>query len=237
MMVVCEALAFYVKEEFVMTKKILIVGASGRVGRELMDILAQDAHYEVFGTSSHVSDNQHFIQLDLHADFETIRAALVGFDIVYFTAGSRGKDLLQVDLNGNVKVAMAAEQVGVERFVQLSSGSALDQTKWQEAHFASLQDYNVARYFADQWVLQSTLPYTILQAGSLLEAEPTGKVVLTPVNQTGKLLVSEKTAAKGNTIPDVAQVLAELINYPRTAGTIIQMKNGDAAIDTALAEI
>lgn len=237
MMVVCEAVAFYMKEEFIMTKKILIVGATGRVGRELMDILAQDVHYEVFGTSSHVSDNPHFIQLDLHADFETIRAALVGFDIVYFTAGSRGKDLLQVDLNGNVKVAMAAEQVGVERFVQLSSGSALDQTKWQEAHFASLQDYNVARYFADQWVLQSTLPYTILQAGSLLEAEPTGKVVLTPVNQAGKLLVSEKTAANGNTIPDVAQVLAELINYPRTAGTIIQMKNGDAEIDTALAEI
>lgn len=37
-----------------------------------------------------------------------------GSDAVYFTAGSRGKDLLQTDAYGAVKTMQAAKKLGIE---------------------------------------------------------------------------------------------------------------------------
>lgn len=41
-----------------------------------------------------------------------------------FTGGFRGKDLLQTDLNGAVKLMIATEQASSKRFVHLSSAFA-----------------------------------------------------------------------------------------------------------------
>lgn len=43
-----------------------------------------------------------------------------GSDAVYFTAGSRGKDLLQTDAFGAVKTMQAAKKLSIERYIMLS---------------------------------------------------------------------------------------------------------------------
>ncbi|WP_407657285.1 NAD(P)H-binding protein [Lactobacillus porci] len=92
-------------------------------------------------------------------------------DGVYFLAGSRGKDLLQTDAFGAVKLIQAAELAGVKRYIQLSSIFAADPDKWQgKAEFASLTDYYIAKYFADEWLISnSMLDYTILAPATLEE--------------------------------------------------------------------
>ncbi|MBM7617505.1 uncharacterized protein YbjT (DUF2867 family) [Weissella uvarum] len=218
-----------------MTENILVVGATGRVGRRLMQILQQDPNNNVFGSSSVKRDADNMIELDLHASFEDIRQTIRPFNKIFFTAGSRGKDLFQTDLMGNVKLIDAADQVGVQRFVQLTGMGSLDPDSWRDPHFASLQDYNVARHFADKALLQSNLPYTLVQAASLTEAAPTGKVDLMPVAKNGQKILSDFETPNENTLDDVATVLAEVANFPRTTNHIIAMKNGATPIQEALA--
>lgn len=220
-----------------MTKEILVVGATGRVGQRVMQLLQNNVAYHVVGTSSHPTAESPLIKLDLHDDFESIRQVVAQFDIVFFTAGSRGKDLLQVDLNGNVKIAQAAEQVGVERFVQLSSIKSLNQKGWSTPKAGDLTDYNIARHFADQMITQSKLDYTIVQAGSLLETEPTDKINVYPIGEMGQRVNLDEAQNRGNTLDDVADVLTETLNYPNLAQRVIEIENGDTPITEALSQI
>ena len=100
---------------------------------------------------------------------------------------------------------------GVKRYIQLSSIFAADPDKWQgKAEFASLTDYYIAKYFADKWLINnSKLDYTILAPATLEEKAGTGKVNFKP----------EEFAA--NPIPDVAAVLAEILDKENTYGKVI----------------
>ncbi|WP_153048456.1 NAD(P)H-binding protein, partial [Streptococcus suis] len=93
-------------------------------------------------------------------------------DAVYFLAGSRGKDLLQTDAFGAVKLMQATEASQVKRFVLLSSIFATEPEKWSDPNLVNITDYNIAKFFADQWLIHNTtLDYTIVQPGNLVEAE------------------------------------------------------------------
>ena len=71
----------------------------------------------------------------------------------------------------------------------------------------------------------TNLAYTILQPGSLVETPETGAVSL-QVTEPGK-----------NSIGDVAEVLASLLEYPNTTDKVITMHEGQTPIATALADI
>ncbi len=62
-----------------------------------------------------------------------------GSDAVYFTAGSRGKDLLQTDAFGAVKLMQATELAGIHRFVLLSSVFANRPEKWSDPCLVNIQ--------------------------------------------------------------------------------------------------
>jgi nucleoside-diphosphate-sugar epimerase len=204
--------------------KILIVGATGRVGKILQNQLAKASNYEVVGTSSHEVDG--YLHLDLHASVKDIVAKIEGFDVIYFVAGSRGKDLLQTDLNGAVKLMQAAELTDVKRYIQLSSAFALDQTMWNQGYLKDLTDYNIAKYFSDNWLINNTkLNYTILQPGALLEKTGTGKIT------------TAQDQIASNPIEDVANVLAELLHHDNTVNQVIMMSSGDTPISEALQKI
>ncbi|WP_163362601.1 NAD(P)H-binding protein, partial [Klebsiella aerogenes] len=75
-----------------------------------------------------------------------------------FTTGSRGKDLLQVDLHGAVKTMQAAEKKGIKRYIMLSAINSLSPDKWTE-----LIDYFTAKYFADLYLRDRTqLDFTLV---------------------------------------------------------------------------
>lgn len=211
--------------------KVFIAGGSGRVAAAVIQELVKQGQ-QVYAGSRHKDAIVKLpgvtpLSLDLHASPSELANLLAGMDAVYFLAGSRGKDLLQTDAFGAVKLIQAAEMAGVKRYIQLSSIFASDPDKWQgKAEFASLTDYYIAKYFADEWLINnSKLDYTILAPATLEEKSGTGKVNLK----------REKFAA--NPIPDVAEVLAQILDKENTYGKVINMTGGETPISEAIAEV
>ena len=208
--------------------KIFIFGGSGRVATDLIKDLVADGN-TITAAARHPEniiqlDGVTAEKLDLHADVDNIAKQVKGFDAIYFTAGSRGKDLIQTDAMGAIKTMMAAEKAGVKRYIMLSSMLSLDINSWKK--IPSLEDYLAAKFFADTYLMDSTdLEYTILQPGSLTEAAGTGKIQ------------RDVKATDSNPIPDVAETLAAILKYPNTIGKIIPMSSGKTSIDDALKEI
>ncbi|WP_278750408.1 NAD(P)H-binding protein [Lactobacillus taiwanensis] len=208
--------------------KIFIFGGSGRVATDLIKDLVADGN-TVTAAARHPEniiklEDVTADKLDLHAGVDNIAKQVKGFDTIYFTAGSRGKDLIQTDAMGAIKTMMAAEKVGIKRYIMLSSMLSLDINSWKK--IPSLEDYLAAKFFADTYLMDSTnLEYTILQAGSLTEEAGTGKIQL------------NVEAADSNPIPDVAKTLAEILKYPNTIGKVIPMSSGKTPIADALKEI
>lgn len=203
--------------------KIFIAGATGRVGEELIKDLTKKGHFIYAGARREneitASEQVMPVHLDLHATVDEIAEKLSDSEVVYFVAGSRGKDLLQTDLYGAVKLMQAAEKKSIKRYIQLSSLFALQPENWGE----SLTEYNISKYFSDNWLVNNTkLDYTILQPGSLKE---------TPGN--GKVTTNIKKPYE-NSIENVALVLAEIIEHENTIGKVILMSDGDQTVSEAL---
>lgn len=208
--------------------KVFVFGGSGRVATELIRDLVADGNM-VVAAARHPENiiklnGVKADKLDLHADVAEMAEQIKEADAIYFTAGSRGKDLIQTDAMGAIKTMMAAEEAGIKRYIMLSSMLSLEPETWKE--IPGLEDYLAAKFFADTYLMDSTnLDYTILQPTNLTEEKGTGKINL-----------STSPSAK-NSIPDVAKVLADLLKYPNTIKKVIPMSSGETEIDEALKEV
>ena len=211
--------------------KILVIGASGRVGTDLVKQLLADNH-EVIGTTRQdekLFNDDNYIQLDLDitAKKEAIQHQIEqDIDAVYFVAGSGGKDVLEVDLHGAVKTMQAVEDKGIKRYIMLSTVFSLDTSKWDSPGIADLKEYYICKHYADQWLVNnSSLDYTIVQAGALKERAATGKITINDDN------------AGENSIEDVATTLAAVLNADNTMKKVFSMHNGETTIDEAIAQL
>ena len=199
--------------------KIFVAGATGRVASELLKTLSEQGHDVIAGARRPEAvielPQVTAVQLDLHASVADLAALIAGSDAVIFTAGSRGKDLLQTDAYGAVKLMQAAKQAGINRFVMLSALFSLTPEKWPE----SLIDYQIAKFFADNYLIhQSDLDYTIVQPGRLLEEPATGKISFGDQGFTSI------------PIPDVAAVLAEVVDKPSAFKQVVTINPGETEI-------
>ena len=211
--------------------KIFIAGATGCVGPLLTHDLLEDGH-EIIAGARHperVEKNDRVtpVKFDLHESVAQMTEAIKGADVIYFTAGSGAKDLLQVDAFGAVKLMQVAEKDGIKRFVMLSALFSLEPTKWRTVKgLDGLIDYNIAKFFADNYLINDTdLDYTILQ--------PT---VITDKPGTGKITVDEGKFGY-NPAEDVARTLADVLKYQNTSRKVIKMREGDTPIDDALSRV
>lgn len=108
----------------------------------------------------------------------------------------------------------------------LSSVFALQPERWSESFLRNITDYNIAKYFADQWLVhQSNLDYTILQPGALQEHIGTGLI---------QINVAEPLS---NSIENVVETLTCILSAPNTIGQVITMADGDMPISEALAYV
>lgn len=211
--------------------KILVIGASGRVGTDLVKQLLADNH-QVIGTTRQEEklfsdDNYSQLDLDITAEKDAIQSQIdQDIDAVYFVAGSGGKDILEVDLHGAVKTMQAAQDKGIKRYIMLSTVFSLDTSKWDNPGIADLKEYYICKHYADQWLVNnSTLDYTIVQAGALKERAATGKITINDNN------------AGENSIEDVATTLAAVLNTNNTIKKVFSIQNGKTAIDKAIATV
>ena len=211
--------------------KAVVIGATGRVGQEVVKDLAEKGHAVVAAARTAMAqswpEGVEARDLDLHGSVLEIAAVISDCDGIIFTAGSRGKDLLQTDAFGAVKVMKAAQAAGIRRFVMLSSFMALRPAVWEQVEsLKGIMNYNIAKFFADEWLTRSEdLDWTILQPGNLMEEPGTGKIEVDPEE------------GGSNPIPDVAETLAIALDMPNTVGRVIMMRSGDVPIADALASV
>ncbi|WP_367104537.1 NAD(P)H-binding protein [uncultured Psychrobacter sp.] len=211
--------------------KILVVGASGRVGGKLVEQLLNDNH-QVVGTTrqdKQLFDNDNYSQLDLDltASKNEIQKQMDDdIEAIYFVAGSGGKNILEVDLHGAVKTMQAAEDKGIKRYIMLSSVFSLDTSKWDAPAIAELKDYYIGKHYADNWLVNdSKLDYTIVQSGALKERDGTGKIA-----------VNTEEAGE-NAIEDVAATLAAVLTADNAIKKVFHMQNGNTDIKEAVANL
>jgi nucleoside-diphosphate-sugar epimerase len=211
--------------------KILVIGASGRVGSDLVQQLLADDH-QVIGTTREekkLFDSSHYTQLDLDitASKEDIQNQIdKDIDAVYFVAGSGGKNVLEVDLHGAIKTMQAVQDKGIKRYIMLSTVFSLDTSKWDSPSIADLKDYYICKHYSDQWLVNdSTLDYTIVQAAALKERAGTGKITV------------NGSDAGENAIEDVAATLVAVLNATSASKTVFSMQNGDTPIHDAIASL
>ena len=211
--------------------KILVIGASGRVGTDLVKQLLADNH-QVIGTTRQEEklfndDNYSQLDLDITANKDAIQKQIEqDIDAVYFVAGSGGKDVLEVDLHGAVKTMQAVQDKGINRYIMLSTVFSLDTSKWDNPNIADLKEYYICKHYADQWLINnSSLNYTIVQAGALKERAATGKITIND-DHSGE-----------NSIEDVATTLVAVLGASNTTKKTFSMHNGETAIDQAIAKL
>lgn len=209
--------------------KVLVIGASGRVGYQLVEALIEDG-YKVVGTTRKKEKlfkdpNYEQINLDITGPLTAIEKGIPeNTDAIIFVSGSRGKDLLQVDLHGAVKTMQAAENKGIKRYVMLSALFSLQPDKWY-----TIIDYYTAKHFADLYLMNQTkLDYTIVQPGYLAETAGNGKI---QVNE-------EKLDIKGQvSVSSVALTLKATLKHKNTIGKRIPFLDGDTPIDEAVSQL
>lgn len=160
-----------------LSTKILVVGASGQIGRLLVHKLLATDH-KVVACIRDATKAAEFEQsgaklrvVDLEGELGSL---CEGIDTVVFTAGSgssTGKDkTLMVDLWGAVQCIRNAKQHKVAHFIMVSALKA----KAPEQAVEALRPYLVAKASADQILADSGLNHTILRPGRLIDETTKG---------------------------------------------------------------
>lgn len=218
-------------------EKVFVVGGTGRVGTQLVAQLLSNKNFDVTiglrnnsnQVNSSLSEHHarlHYKFFDLLSEQSTISKQITGFDYVYFVAGSRGQQLIQVEIYGVLKLIAAASENDIKRLIVLSSIFSLEPDHWQDETLKDIPDYNVAKFVADYWLVHNAnVPYTIIQPSHLIE---------TPAKGTIQVNVTEDGE---NAIGDVAETLYQVLFLPNTINKVIKMHSGSTPIDQALKEI
>ena len=209
-------------------KKILLIGANGKIGQLLTRLLIkEDLPFRVMVRTP--EQVQAFNELgveavlgDLESDFST---AFEDCGKVVFCAGSGGatgadKTLL-VDLWGAIKAVNYAKAKGLEHFVMISSMNAADPDNGP----AAIKHYLVAKFAADEYLKNSGLPYSILRPARLTDEPGTGKVSTNRPTDPNERIISRA---------DVATAALYCLMNSSSKGLILDLRKGQTPVEEAL---
>lgn len=214
---------------------VLVVGANGQIGKHLVNQLQDDEQKKPIAFVRKEEQVKEFEAQGIEArlgnledSVDEIAKQFDGIDAIVFTAGSGGKTgfdkTLLIDLDGAVKVMEAAQTKGIKRFVMVSAMQANHRENWNEA----IKPYYVAKHYADRFLEESGLDYTIVRPGGLLNEPATGKVDL-----------SENTEGERRVVPreDVAKVVFHVLDNEQTVKQSFDLASGETEITEALNKI
>lgn len=210
--------------------KVLVIGANGQVGQQVVNMLHAHEQHSVRAMVRKQDQLEDFqkkgieaVLADLEGTVDEIAEAAKGCDAIVFSAGSGGhtgadKTLL-IDLDGAVKAMEAAEKIGIERFVIVSSFQAHNRQNWPE----NLKPYYVAKHYADRVLMNSGLNYTIIRPGYLKNEKGTGLVTAAENLPVGYIPRE-----------DVARTIVQALDEPNTYRKAFDLMSGDKEISEAL---
>lgn len=220
--------------------KILVIGAHGQIGRQLVQILQAKENCQVIAGLRSAGQQEEYQQqnimtayVDLTKAQAQLEQVMQGVDVVVFAAGSGGKTgadaTMMIDLDGAVKAINAAEKTNVSRFIMISSIKANDRGFWSDnvPPRAPESYYYAAKYYADEWLLHSSLDYTILRPARLINQPAIGKIQI----------ASQLTQSIDDisiTRADVAETVATIIESSRLHKQQFDLANGDTPIAQAV---
>ncbi len=211
-------------------KKVLVVGANGKIGRRVTRLLAVRGH----AVAALVRDREVFAGAGIRGDVEVregdleeedLTTYMDGIGAVVFTAGSGGKTggdkTLLVDLYGAIKCTRAAERTGISQFVMVSALKS----DHPDAGPERIRHYLVAKMVADDYLRRSGLNYVILRPGTLTDEPGTGLVqaALRLEERDGKI-----------TRDDVAEMVVRCLERPDLRRVAFDLLNGSQPIDEAI---
>ncbi|MGN7311948.1 SDR family oxidoreductase [Alkalicoccobacillus gibsonii] len=213
--------------------KVLVVGANGQIGKQVVEKIQKEGKHTAKAVVRKEEQLSQFQDLgaetalvDLEGSIDDIAEAAKGTDAVIFAAGSGGhtgadKTIL-IDLDGAIKTVEAAKQAGVKRFLMVSAIGVHRRENWS----SEIQHYSAAKHYADIWLENSGLDYTIVRPGGLTNDEGTGKVV------------AGKDLDRGY-IPreDVANTLVAALDEESVINKGFDLVSGDRSVEEALKEV
>jgi uncharacterized protein YbjT (DUF2867 family) len=207
---------------------VVIVGGHGKIGLRLEKLLAErgDSPRGIIRKTEQAADLEEIgaepIVLDIE-NVDDISDALAGAEAVVFAAGagpgSGPARKRTVDYGGAVKLADAAQQQSIRRYVMVSSIGSNRPETWSD----QMRPYQEAKHEADEYVMASGLDYTIIRPGGLTDDPGTGQI------QVGERLEYGKV-----TRDDVAAVIAECLLAENTIGKSFDLLNDGTPVSDAL---
>ncbi|MGD7043142.1 SDR family oxidoreductase [Jeotgalibacillus proteolyticus] len=216
--------------------KILIVGANGQVGKHTVSMIQEKEGLEARAMIRKQEQASYFEELgaetvlkDLEKDdIDSISEAAEGVDAVVFAAGSGPKTgpdkTMLIDLDGAVKTIEATKKAGVKRFVMISS---FDTTREAiQSAPSSFAPYVAAKHYADVWLRDTDLDYTIIHPGALTNDPAAGTVT-----------AGEKVERGEIPREDVASVIVSVLQNDSTIGKEFQVVGGVKPVQEAVTSL
>lgn len=207
---------------------VVIVGGHGKIGLRLEKLLAErgDSPRGIIRKTDQAADLEEIgaepIVLDIE-NVDDVSDALAGAEAVVFAAGagpgSGPARKRTVDYGGAVKLADAAQQQSIRRYVMVSSIGSNRPETWSD----QMRPYQEAKHEADEYVMASGLDHTIIRPGGLTDDPGTGQI------QVGERLEYGKV-----TRDDVAAVIAECLLAENTIGKSFDLLNDGTPVSDAL---
>ena len=207
-------------------EKILVVGANGTTGKEIVNLLNESQYFEPYAMVRKPEQEEQFKSREIKtllADLEQdVSTTTNGMDKVIFAAGSGGKKVKEVDEKGAQKMIDASKNNNIKKFIMLSSMGA-DQPENAE----DLKEYLHAKHNADVYLKNSGLNYAIVRPGSLNNNKLTNKIELSEkLNKRGEISRS-----------DVAQVIARVANDDVANKETFEIMSGNTLIADAFNKV
>ncbi|OZM73344.1 NAD-dependent dehydratase [Amycolatopsis antarctica] len=211
--------------------QVTVLGSSGRTGIHVVRLLRRHGHtvYAGLRSTRHgeavAGLGARPVPADLASDPASLVEAFTGSQAVINTAGAADPDpsaVNLVDRDGAIAAIHAAEQAGVQRYVQLSAQFADSPDQGDRL----VRSILLAKQVSDSKLRRSSLIWTIVRPGNLTDDQGTGRVKVAGHLEPG-------TVARA----DVASVLVGALSEPRTENQAFDVLTGDVPVGAALASM
>jgi uncharacterized protein YbjT (DUF2867 family) len=208
--------------------EVLVAGGHGQIALHLLRMLAErgDRARGMIRNPDHAADLERIGAEPVLCDLENDdpRAHIGSAEAIVFAAGagpgSGPERKRTVDYGAAVKLIEAARELGVARYVMVSSMGTFDVEHAPEA----MRPYFQAKRDADDALEASGLDWTIVRPGSLTDVPGTGRVD------------ARRALGRRGEVPreDVAAVIVACLDEPGTIRAGFELLGGDTPIREAV---